>query len=116
MLVNKQLHEATQEKGSERRMFPRIQANCLVRFSLQGDEEWGNAELHDYSAIGVRMVSDTTLLHSSKIQLELVPEKRSRVPRIFAEAVVMRCDLRNDHRYEIACKLTKVKSRPHPII
>jgi hypothetical protein len=55
------------------------------------------------------MVSETTILHSSKIHLVLLPEGNSRVPSIAAEATVLRCGLRDDHRYEIACKLTRVK-------
>lgn len=111
MSASEQLFERPQDRGDERRKFPRIQASCPVRYSVQNNGEWDAAELHDYSAIGVCMVSDVTLLQSSKIQLELVPEKRSRVPSIVAEAIVVRCDLRDDHRYEIACKLTKVKRR-----
>lgn len=111
MSASEHLQKGFQDGSDERRMFPRIQASCPVRYSTQNNEEWGNAELHNYSAIGVCIVSDVTLLQSSKIQLELMPEKRSRVPSITAEAIVVRCGLRDDHRYEIACKLTKVKRR-----
>jgi len=109
MSANMHSHTGSQTRSSERRKFPRMQACCPVRYLRQGSDEWGVAELHDYSAIGVRIISDTTLLQSSKIQLELVPENKSRVPGIAAEAIVVRCGLRGDHRYEIACKLTRVK-------
>ncbi len=109
MSANVQSHAGSQTRGSERRKFPRMQAYCSVRYLGEGNNEWGTAELHDYSAIGVRMISDKTLLQSSKVQLELVPESKSRVPGIAAEAIVVRCGLREDHRYEIACKLTRVK-------
>ena len=94
---------------AERRKFPRIQAHCPVRYvGLIGDA-WDAAELRDYSATGVCMISDNTVLQNTKIKLELAPESKSRVPRIAAEATVVRCGLRDDHRYEIACKLTKVR-------
>jgi len=96
--------------GVERRMFPRIIASCPVRYAQRLGNNWDNAELCDYSATGLRMVCDNTLLQDTKINVELVPEKMMRVPKIVAEAVVVRCGLRDDHRYEIACKLTKVRS------
>jgi hypothetical protein len=95
-------------------MFPRVIANCPVRYTQQVDGKWDNAELCDYSATGLRMVCDNTLLQNTKINVELIPERMMRVPKIAAEAVVVRCGLRDDHRYEIACKLTKV--RPSKIL
>jgi hypothetical protein len=99
----------SQAEGTERRKFPRIQACCPIRYSQLRDNKWGDAELCDYSATGIRMVSDTTILQSSKIHLVLLPGHKSRVPSIAAEATVLRCGLRDDHRYDIACKLTRVK-------
>jgi hypothetical protein len=96
--------------GAERRKFPRIMATCPVRYTQQIENNWDNAELYDYSATGLRMVCDRTLLQDTKINLELIPGKMVRIPKIAAEAVVVRCGLRDDHRYEIACKLTKVRS------
>jgi hypothetical protein len=96
--------------GVERRMFPRITASCPVRYAVHVDGGWDNAELCDYSATGLRMVCDNTLLQDTKINVELIPGKIMRVPKIAAVAVVVRCGLRDDHRYEIACKLTKVGS------
>ncbi|MDT8383096.1 MAG: hypothetical protein RRB22_01630 [Gammaproteobacteria bacterium] len=103
--------------GAERRMFPRIVASCPVRYAHRpglahehfAEGHWENADLCDYSATGVRMVCDNTLLQDTKINLELLPGTMRRVPRIVAEAVVVRCGLRDDHRYEIACKLTRVR-------
>ena len=109
MSVSAQVCADLEEVGKERRRFPRIQASCPVQYSQSSSGYIGEAELCDYSAAGVRMLSDTTLLQSSTIQLMLMPEAKSRVPRISAEATVVRCGLREDHRYEIACKLTKVK-------
>lgn len=95
-------------KGDERRLFPRMQASCVVRYAGKNFDELGVAELQDYSAGGVCMVSENIILHSSILRIELVPEGQSRVPKITAEAVVVRCGMRDDHRYDIACKLTKV--------
>ena len=109
MSVSAQVRAESEGMTKERRRFPRIQASCPVQYSQSSGGLSGEAELCDYSATGVRMLSDTTLLQSSTIQLVLMPDAKSRVPRISAEATVVRCGLRDDHRYEIACKLTKVK-------
>jgi hypothetical protein len=108
MSANMQSQVNSQSNDSERRTFPRILARCPVRYSGQSFDELGIAELRDYSAGGFRMISDTILLNHSKIRIELMPETKSRVPKIIADAVVLRCGMRDDHRYEIACKLTKV--------
>lgn len=108
MSANGQSVADSQVKYSERRAFPRILARCPVRYSGKSFDELGIAELRDYSAGGLRMISDTILFRSSQIRIELVPESKSRVPRIIAEATVLRCGMRDDHRYEIACKLIKV--------
>lgn len=94
----------------ERRKFPRIVASCPVRFAQKVEDSWGNAELCDYSATGLRMVCDNTLLTDTKIKVELIPGNMKRIPKITAEAIVVRCGLREDHRYEVAVKLTKVRS------
>ena len=103
-----------QKNGLERRKFPRILACCPVRFaesSGQIDEGWGVAEMKDYSATGMRMVCDKTLLRDTKIILQVLPEKNTRVPQLFAEGVVVRCEINNDHRFEIACRFTRVKRK-----
>jgi hypothetical protein len=111
MSANMRLQENSQHKSGERRLFPRIQASCLVRYAGKNFDELGVAELRDYSAGGVCMISDSILLNSSMLRIELLPEKQSRVPHITAEAVVVRCGMREDHRYDIACKLIKVNRR-----
>lgn len=111
MSENVQLQADSVREVSERRLFPRIQARCPVRYSGKNFDELGVAELRDYSAGGMRIVSDTLLLQSSKIRIEFVPGPQSRIPKLAAEVVVLRCGVREDHRYEIACKLTKVKYR-----
>ena len=105
-----QQEQGYEPSGAERRMFPRMVASCPVRYTRQIEGNWDSAELCDYSATGLRMVCDNTVLQDTKINVELIPDKMNRVPKIVAEAVVVRCGLRDDHRYEIACKLTKVRS------
>ena len=111
--MSKDGHARTGVQGAEkeRRMFPRIQARCPVRYSGESFAQLGVGELRDYSAGGVRMVSECVLLHNSQIRIELMPEPKSRVPRITADAVVVRCGMRDDHRYEVACRLTRVRHK-----
>lgn len=100
--------EQSNNNRIERRKFPRIVAQCPVRYQgQQGD--WGEAELQDYSATGIRMMCEETLLQNTKLTLYMLPAAKTRIPRLSAEGVVVRCVLGADHRYEIACKLTKVR-------
>ena len=101
--------ETQNQQWVERRAFPRIKGSCPVRYTaIQGRPEWLEAELADYSATGVRMVCRETLLHNTSISLQLLPGGKPTIPRISAQAVVVRCHLNADHQYEVACKLTRV--------
>lgn len=102
---------ATQSSSgkAERRAFPRINAQCAIRFSTHSQSDWQHAELENYSAAGLCMLCDSTLLVNTQLTLQLMPGDNKLVPPMSAEAVVVRCQLDEDHHYQIACKLTKVR-------
>jgi hypothetical protein len=72
------------------------------------DSDWCEAELNDYSANGVCFLSEETILTNTEISLQILRQERVRVPPMSASAVVVRCDLSEDHRYKIACRFTRV--------
>jgi len=97
----------------ERRAFPRFKAQCLLHYFTQDGGAWNEAVLEDYSASGVCFLSDETLLQNTKITLQIMKNTGHNtgtpVPPMAASAVVVRCELDEQHRYKVACKLTRVR-------
>jgi hypothetical protein len=103
------------EKGEvERRIFPRMRASCPVHYLAHKSVDWCVAELNDYSANGLCFLTDETILRDTEITLRIMRNSKVRVPPMSAFAVVVRCDVNEDHRYKVACKLTRVRHENYP--
>ena len=97
----------------ERRAFPRFKAQCPLHYFTQDGGTWNEAVLEDYSAGGVCFFSNETLLQNTKITLQIMKNAGlnagTPVPPMAASAIVVRCELDDEHRYKVACKLTRVR-------
>ena len=101
----------------ERRAFPRFKAQCPLHYFTQDAGTWNEAVLEDYSAGGVCFLSNETLSQNTKITLQITKNAGSSagtnagtpVPPMAASAIVVRCELDEQHRYKVACKLTRVR-------
>lgn len=99
-----------EKSNAERRSFPRIKASCLVHYFTHQGGDWFEAELSDYSANGICIITDETILRDTEITIRIMRNAKVRVPPMSAFAKVVRCDLGDDHRYRVACKLTRVRN------
>lgn len=99
--------------GVERRSFPRIKANCPMHYFTHNIGDWCVGELNDYSANGICFLAEETILKNTEITLRIMRNSKVRVPPMSAVAVVVRCDIGDDHRYKVACKLTRVRHENH---
>lgn len=104
----------SKEGARDRRVFPRIKANCPVHYFTRVGGAWCEAELEDYSANGILIRCDETLLQDTKITIQIMRNAKVTVPAMAASAVVVRCDLDENHRYRVACKLTRVRREDNP--
>jgi hypothetical protein len=98
-----------QDRIEERRAYPRFKAQCAVHYFTIDGKTWLEAVLEDYSAGGVCFHCDETLFQDTKITIQIRRDNRQSVPAIAASAVVVRCDIDDDHRYRVACKFTRVR-------
>jgi hypothetical protein len=103
-----------EKREVERRSFPRIRAICPVHYLTHKSGDWCVAELNDYSANGVCFLTDETILSDTEITLRIMRNPKVRVPPMSAIAVVVRCEVNEDHRYKVACKLTRVRHENYP--
>ena len=100
--------EIINPKGQERREYPRIRANCPVRYQLDSEDTWQNAVLMDYSAMGVQMICDDLILKGTKVRIEVLPGNMRNIPAIKAEGVVIRHEIDDEHRFHIGCQFLKI--------
>jgi len=101
------LPEKKPEPWLERREYPRILANCPVRYKIGVEGSWHEATLVDYSATGARIQSDELILKGSKVFIEVVPGQSKRVPLFKAEAIAVRFSLDDRHVFEIGFEFRK---------
>lgn len=95
-------------KPSERRGFPRIEANCPVLYQLRPNSRWLVAKLQEFSATGISMVCDDNLSEGAEIAIHIKPGSKKTIPTIHAQARVVRCTENDQSQFKVSCKILKV--------
>lgn len=95
------------EKKEERRKFPRVKAQCPVNYFTRTTGNWSEAVLQDYSIGGICFVCDETLQQNTQITIQIPHGAHKEVPPMAASAVVVRCEMNDDHHYKIGCQFTR---------
>jgi len=93
----------------EKRLFPRQEARCAVLYQTPASKRWLVAHLVDFAAAGLRMECDELLAPGTPIAIQLRPGSDRTIPAIQGRGEVVRCAPNSNLRYEVACKLRKIK-------
>ena len=96
--------------NKDKRVFPRIETECPVLYSIGSSQKWQVAILCNMSATGLLMKTKEQLVNDISISVITKPGTNRLVPEITAKGVVTRCVQKNEENYEISCKLIEVKS------
>ncbi|NOZ54973.1 MAG: hypothetical protein GXP08_17855 [Gammaproteobacteria bacterium] len=108
----KNIDVLTMEKANaDKRVFPRIETECPVLYSVGSSRKWRVAILMNMSATGILMKTKEQLLDDIAITIMTKPGNNRLVPAIIGKGMVTRCKKQKGNDYEISCKLTEVKSR-----
>lgn len=102
--VNTQIEKQNKNK----RLFPRIEAECPVLYRTNAQERWCVGILQDFSATGVLMICNRNLATGTKISLRLERERNKILPALRGSGIITRSNKLSNTKYEIACKLTKI--------
>ncbi len=101
--------QSSSRDKQDQRLFPRLQARCAVLYQTPGNKRWLVAHLVDFAAAGLRMECDEMLLPGTPIAIQLRPGSDRTIPAMQGRGEVVRCAPNSTLRYEVACKLRKVK-------
>lgn len=103
------------EKRQNKRVFPRIIAECPVLYRTNEQERWCVGVLQDFSATGVLMTCGRALAAGTPISLRLERNRNRTLPALSGSGTVIRSDKLSAAKYEIACKLTKIDPPNKPV-
>ena len=92
----------------EKRVFPRIDAQCPVLYRVGDDTPWKVARMENMSATGIKIIANEDLPTPLEINIHIKPGSKKSIPEIKAIGVVIRSESCNDGEYIISCKLTAV--------
>jgi len=97
--------------NNEKRLFPRMQANCPVLFRLGKEKSWKVAKISNLSATGIQFVSTENPPISTNISIHIKPGSKKTIPEIIASGMVVRAEVLDDDTYAISCRLTEVLNK-----
>lgn len=96
--------------NKDKRVFPRIETECPILYSVGSSQKWQVAVLSNMSATGLLMKTKEQLVDDIKITIMTKPGTNRLVPEITATGIVTRCVEKTDENFEVSCKLIEVKS------
>ncbi len=102
------MSQRQQEDKLNKRMFPRITAECPVLYRTHEQERWCVGMLQDFSATGVLMTCDRALTTGTQISLRLERGRNKTLPALSGSGNIIRSDKLSGSKYEIACKMTQI--------
>ena len=100
-----------EKANKDKRVFPRIDTECPVLYSVGSSKKWQVAILCNMSATGMLVQTKEQLPDDVAISIMTKPGTNRLVPEISAKGIVTRCAKKTDEQYEVSCKLIEVKSQ-----
>ncbi len=93
---------------NERRLFPRIPADCPVLFRCQSNHKWKLGKMMDFSATGLSLVCPDSCKEEVTIEFQVKPGDNSMIPAITGYAQILRCIPMPNNEFHISCSVSKV--------
>ncbi|HEY5604060.1 MAG TPA: hypothetical protein VIM41_13220 [Gammaproteobacteria bacterium] len=100
-----------EKANKDKRVFPRIETECPVLYSIGSSKKWQVAVLCNMSATGLLMQTKEQLPEDIAISVMTKPGANRLVPQITGKGFVTRCVKKSDEQFEISCKLIEVKAQ-----
>ena len=95
--------------GAEHRAFPRMPAQCPIRYRDSETGRWLIGRMLDFSATGMMMTTEHNLEEGSHIHLQIEPGSKKAIPALRGVGMVVRCKHINDDHFEVAIKMLRIE-------
>ncbi|MGD8999051.1 MAG: PilZ domain-containing protein [Granulosicoccaceae bacterium] len=95
------------DKQAERRVFPRIPAQCPVRFRDSRARRWLIGRLVNFSATGLLMIAPRALAIGDTVAVQLERGSRRDIPPLAGEGSVVRCMETGVDQFQVAVKILR---------
>lgn len=102
------MNQRQPEKRQDKRVFPRMVAECPVLYRTNEQERWCVGMLQDFSATGVLMTCNRAMTAGTPISLRLERGRNKSLPALSGSGIIIRSDQLSASKYEVACKLTHI--------
>lgn len=110
-IANEEVHH---EPGSaEHRTFPRMPAQCPIRFRDEESGRWLIGRMLDFSATGLLMTTEKNLEEGSHLTLQIEPGSKKAIPALRGVGMVVRCQHINDDHFQVAIKMIRIEPPAH---
>lgn len=96
------------ENTQNRRVFPRITAQCPVMHRPDHYQRWSVGLLINFSATGMLFTSARELEAGADIIVKLERGRNMVIPALSGSGKVIRCRKLDTNKYEVACQLNKI--------
>jgi c-di-GMP-binding flagellar brake protein YcgR len=94
---------------AEQRVFPRISAQCPVRYRESTTGRWLIGRMLDFSATGLLMTTDTNLEQGAQINVQVEPGSKKHIPALRGVGKVVRSRHIDDDHFEIGIKMLRIE-------
>ena len=98
-----------EKQKADKRIFPRIETECPVLYSVGTSKKWQVGILCNMSATGMLLKTKEQMVDEIAITIMTKPGANRLVPEITGKGIVTRCEKIGDEEYRISCKLNEVK-------
>lgn len=98
-----------EKPNADKRVFPRIDTECPILYSVGTSKKWQVGILCNMSATGMLMKTKEQMVDQISITVMTKPGTNRLVPEITGKGIVTRCTKITDDEYHVSCKLTEVK-------
>jgi hypothetical protein len=107
--------EASSEKtepvqdNAEHRVFPRMPAQCPIRYRDTDTGRWLIGRMLDFSATGLLMTTEHNLEAGSHLTLQIEPGSKKSIPALRGVGMVVRCQHIDTDHFQVAIKMLRIE-------
>lgn len=106
-IANEKIHH--EHDKAEHRVFPRMPAQCPIRYRDAESGRWLIGRMLDFSATGLLMTTEHNLDAGSHLTLQIEPGSKRAIPALRGVGMVVRCQHIDNNHFQVAIKMLRIE-------